>query len=44
MVEYAPNSLPEVLADFERWLGRHGDRISVHPRGPSYILPPAWFH
>ena len=44
MVEHTASTLPRLLADFERWVGHHGDRIGVHPRGPSYILPPAWFH
>lgn len=29
---------------FEKWLDRHSENVSVHPRGPIYLLPSGNFH
>jgi hypothetical protein len=33
----------DLLPRFERWLAANKDNLSVHSRGPIFILPPAWF-
>ena len=34
---------PELKPLFEKWLAQHSKSISVHPSGPLFLLPPAWF-
>jgi hypothetical protein len=33
-----------LLALFSRWLELHQAQIRVHPSGPRFLVPPAWFH
>lgn len=33
----------DIMPRFERWLAANKDNISVHSRGPTFILPPTWF-
>jgi hypothetical protein len=28
---------------FNIWMEQHSSRINVHPKGPVFLLPPAWF-
>ncbi|MBT4141111.1 MAG: hypothetical protein HOE48_24600 [Candidatus Latescibacteria bacterium] len=28
---------------FEKWLKRYSDVITLHPRGPIFLVPPTWF-
>jgi hypothetical protein len=32
-----------VQTAFAQWLRANADTISVHPRGPIILMPPAWF-
>ena len=34
----------ELMPRFEHWLAAHKDSLTVHSRGPSFIIPPTWFH
>jgi hypothetical protein len=43
MIEHSADTAPRLLADFQKWIGRWSDRISVHPRGLTFILPPEWY-
>lgn len=37
-------ALPTALQTaFAQWLSANADTISVHPRGPIILMPPAWF-
>lgn len=39
----APGQDPGLDRAFARWLERRRDAITLHPRGPVYLLPPDWF-
>jgi hypothetical protein len=32
-----------IARHFEKWLNDHSDTISLHPRGPIFLVPPKWF-
>ncbi len=34
---------PSIEKNFKKWLKRHDEKINVHPKGPTFILPPLWF-
>ena len=34
---------PAVEQLFRQWLEKYSDSITVHPRGPVFLLPPPWF-
>ena len=34
---------PAILERFGAWHDDHADSISVHPKGPLFLLPPSWF-
>lgn len=34
---------PAVKQLFRQWLEKYSDSITVHPRGPVFLLPPPWF-
>jgi len=38
-----PAEVPAILASFSHWLERHQAQVRVHPAGPQFLLPPAWF-
>jgi len=38
-----PEEVPNVAAQFKDWFARVDDCINIHPRGPQFVLPPAWY-
>jgi hypothetical protein len=34
---------PALTAEFESWLRPYADVVTVHPAGPGFLVPPAWF-
>lgn len=34
---------PYLAQTFEKWLDIFGNSVRVHPKGPIFLLPPAWF-
>ena len=34
---------PDLLAQFEVWRQQYETAINVHPAGPKFLVPPAWF-
>jgi hypothetical protein len=34
---------PELMALFESWLRPYAAAVNVHPAGPGFLVPPAWF-
>jgi hypothetical protein len=43
MTVHSAEELPELAERFARWLERHSGCVRVNPRGPDFLLPPAWF-
>lgn len=43
MVPKAPSEADGIAAAFAEWLRCHDRSIVVHPTGPVFLLPPAWF-
>lgn len=43
MVPKTPSEADGIAATFAEWLCRHDRSIGVHPTGPVFLLPPAWF-
>lgn len=43
MRETTAGDAPEIGRMFQRWLEGYADAITVHPRGPVFLMPPAWF-
>jgi hypothetical protein len=37
------NDIPGLQAAFEAWTHEQRENLTVHPRGPQFLLPPAWF-
>lgn len=42
MVCVMASERPDVGALFNKWLSRHSNSINVHPKGPSFLIPPEW--
>jgi len=38
-----PGEVPDVAMQFKDWFARVEDFINIHPRGPQFVLPPAWY-
>jgi hypothetical protein len=38
-----PDVAPNVTRNFDKWLRAHEGFITVHPRGPKFLIPPDWF-
>ena len=34
---------PTLLAQFQQWQRQHQAAVTVHPSGPKFLVPPAWF-
>ncbi len=43
MILREPKDVPDVAAGFEDWFARFADCINLHPRGPQFVVPPAWY-
>jgi hypothetical protein len=39
----SPDSDSAIARKFEQWLKRYADVITLHPRGPIFLVPPKWF-
>jgi len=44
MMMHRPEELPNLREPFARWLENRRAEVGLHPRGPEFLLPPAWFH
>lgn len=38
-----PKDAPTIQKQFDAWLCTHAACLGVHPRGPVFLVPPAWF-
>jgi hypothetical protein len=43
MIEKRPHDVPRISSIFQRWFQNHLQRINLHPKGYSFILPPEWY-
>jgi hypothetical protein len=43
MVLRQPQEVADVTALFRKWLARFDDCITVHPRGPQFVVAPGWY-
>ena len=43
MVPTTPKEALKLLVFFEKWLSFYKDSVTVHPTGPTFLVPPGWF-
>jgi hypothetical protein len=43
MIPRSADEVPEVATIFNHWLNHHSGSVTVHPKGPVFLLPPSWF-
>jgi hypothetical protein len=43
MIQKSPQEDQNVLGHFHKWLSRYTEFITIHPAGPTFIVPPRWF-
>jgi len=43
MLLRSPEEVPNVASQFQEWIARFEHCISIHPHGPQFLLPPAWY-
>ncbi len=43
MIQPGLEETENIKKHFDNWVHQHADYITVHPKGPFFIIPPLWF-
>lgn len=43
MTVATPDESPEIEKHFDKWISAIAAFVTVHPRGPKFLIPPVWF-